>query len=127
MKLLLAAAVAGLMLFQVGCATILKGDMQPISVNSNVDDAEVYINGTKVGETPFIGQVKRTKTLSTLEVKKDGYKTKKIMLDTSVEPVFWVNIIMGGPLGSTTDYASESMWKYAPSTINLDLEPVKKK
>lgn len=127
MKLLLAAAVAGLMLFQVGCATILKGDMQPISVNSNVDDAEVYINGSKVGETPFIGQVKRTKTLSTLEVKKDGYKTKKIMLDTSVEPVFWVNLLSGGVFGSTTDYATESMWKYAPSTINLDLEPVKKK
>lgn len=126
MKLLLASAIAGLMLFQVGCATILKGDMQPLSVNSNVDGAEVYIDGSKVGETPFIGQVMRKKNASTLEVRKKGYVTKKVILDSSIEPVFWVNILSGGVFGSTTDYASESMWKYAPSTINLDLETKKK-
>ena len=60
-----------------------------------------------------------------LEVKKDGYKSKKMLLDTEVESVFWVNILSGGPFGSSTDYGTESMFKYAPNSINLDL--VKKK
>jgi hypothetical protein len=82
----------------------------------------VYINGEKVGQTPFMGKVKRSKAVAKLEVKKEGYQTKSVMLDSEIEPTFWVNIITGGVFGSTTDYVSESMWKYAPSTLNIDLE-----
>jgi hypothetical protein len=105
-----------------GCATILKDSTHPITVNSNVDDAEVLVNGTKIGETPFIGRIQRGKNPATLVVRKDGYRSKSVILDSEVEPVFWVNILSGGVLGSTTDYASENMWKYAPQTLNIDLE-----
>lgn len=124
--LLVAGIFAMVALFQTGCATIIKGDQQPLTVNSNVDGASVFLNGQKIGETPLITKVSRQKEGTTLEVRKDGYKTKRVLLDTKVESVFWVNILSGGVFGSTTDYASQDMFKYAPSTLNIDLVPVKK-
>ena len=121
MKLFAFAIVLAGFLGLQGCATILKGSTQPLSVNSNVDNADVVLNGAKIGQTPFTGIVKRSKTAATLEVRKEGYRPARVILDSEMEPVFFVNIISGGVFGSTTDYASESMWRYAPGTVNLDL------
>ena len=104
-----------------GCATIIKGKNQPLSVNSNVEGAEVYLNDTKIGVTPLTANVLRKKEAGVLLVRKEGYKDHKIIIDTTVEPVFWVNILSGGVLGSTTDFSSESMFKYAPSTFYVEL------
>ena len=108
--------------FLCGCATILKGSDQPINVNSNVKGASVYVNNQKVGNTPFTGTIKRQKE-QTLKVSKPGYETRTLMLDSSIEGVFWVNILTGGVFGSTTDWASGSMWKISPNTYNVDLKP----
>ncbi len=85
------------------------------------EGAEVYLDGKKVGITPLSITVPRRKDQSTILVQKEGYKDRQVVLDTTVEPVFFVNILSGGVFGSTTDFASESMFKYAPSTINVDL------
>ena len=104
-----------------GCASILKGSEQPVNINSNVDGAEVLVNGQLVGRTPFTGTIKRTSDIR-LTVQKDGYKSRTITLDTGIEPVFWVNIFIGGVFGSTTDFATGSMWKVSPNTYNVDLK-----
>ena len=104
-----------------GCASILKGSEQPVNINSNVDGAEVLVNGQLVGRTPFSGSIKRTSEVR-LTVQKDGYQSRTITLDTGIEPVFWVNIFIGGVFGSTTDLATGSMWKVSPNTYNVDLK-----
>ena len=104
-----------------GCASILKGSEQPVNINSNVDGAEVLVNGQLVGRTPFSGSIKRTSDVR-LTVQKDGYRSQTITLDTGVEPVFWVNVFVGGVFGSTTDFATGSMWKVSPNTYNVDLK-----
>ena len=106
--------------FLFGCATILKGSNQPLNVNSNVKGASVYVNNQKVGTTPFTGTIERKKEQH-LKVSKPGYETRTLMLDSSIESVFWVNILTGGVFGSTTDFASGSMWKISPNTYNVDL------
>lgn len=122
LKLIATTALLAVAALQTGCATIIKGDQQPLSVNSNVEGAELFLDGAKIGETPYIGTVERKKEMAILEVKKDGYSSKRVVLDSTIEPVFWVNIISGGVFGSTTDYVSESMFKFAPATLNVDLE-----
>ena len=111
------------LLFSTGCASILKGSKQSVNVNSNVDEAEVHVNGRLVGQTPFSGTIERASTVQ-LTVKKHGYKSRTITLDTGIEPVFWVNIFIGGVFGSTTDLATGSMWKVSPNTYNVDLKPI---
>jgi hypothetical protein len=103
-----------------GCATIVKGTNQTVSINSNVNGAEVIVNGERVGVTPFTGPIKR-KSGTTVTVQKLGYQTKTITLTTEIESVFWGNIIIGGVLGSTTDLATGAMYYYAPATLEVDL------
>jgi hypothetical protein len=103
-----------------GCSTLVNGSSQSVSINSNVSDAQVTWNGAPIGKTPLTTQVKRASSAQ-LTVSKDGYETKTITLDTSIEPIFWGNVIFGGFLGSTTDGANGNMYKYAPATIQIDL------
>ena len=104
-----------------GCATITQGRTQTVSINSNVSDAQITANGVVVGRTPFTGLIARSNS-TVVTVSKEGYVSKTITLDTSVETIFWGNIIIGGVVGSTTDLATGSMYKYAPATLQIDLE-----
>lgn len=118
---LLAPLLAVLVLAVTGCSTIINGKTQTVSINSNVRDADITVNGMTVGRTPYAGQIIRgDKTIVT--VSKEGYNSKTVTLSTEFEPVFWGNIIFGGVLGSTTDNATGSMYKYAPNTLQIDLE-----
>jgi hypothetical protein len=121
MKSIFIAASIAILFFISGCSSIVNGQAQTITINSNVSDAQVTVNGVIAGRTPFTGMVKRAGQ-TVVSVSKDGYVTKTITLDTSIEPIFWGNIIIGGVVGSTTDLATGSMYKYAPGTIQVDLE-----
>lgn len=114
-------ALIGFSAMVTSCATIVGGTSQTVSIDSNVKGAEVVVNGATVGQTPFAGSIKRGKSTS-VTIRKAGYRPKTIIMNTEVEPIFWGNIIVGGFLGSTTDLASEAMYKYTPASINVDLE-----
>lgn len=114
-----AAALAAVL--AAGCATIVKGAKQSITVSSNVDGAEVYLDGEKIGTTPYAGPVSKNK--GTLMVQKPGYKTTTVSLSKTLEPIFWGNIITGGTLGSITDFASGAAYQYAPASYQVDLKP----
>lgn len=103
----------------LSCATISKGTKQLITVNSNVVDADVYIDGIKVGVTPFTGEIKKAGKL--LELRKSGYKTYQLALTTNLEGMFWGNIITGGTLGSLTDFASGAAWAYSPASFQVEM------
>lgn len=109
----LAAALAG-------CASIVTGTQQTISVSSNVDGADVLLDGLKIGTTPFAGPVPKNKGM--LTVQKDGYRSQSVALSTTMEPIFWGNIIIGGTLGSITDFASGAAFQYAPASYQVELK-----
>ncbi len=116
-------SIACLGLFFAGCASIVGGTSQTVSINSNVKGANVIVNGANIGTTPYNGPLKRGKS-TTVTLQKDGYETKTITLNTEIESIFWGNIIIGGVLGSTTDLATGAMYKYAPATLQIDLDKV---
>lgn len=104
------------------CATIISGTEQTVSVDSNVKGAKVYFSGSFVGTTPYIGRLKKVKDPS-LMVSKEGYETKQQAVSTSIPVSFWGNILIGGFLGSTTDYASGAFFEISPSNFYVNLEP----
>lgn len=106
-----------------GCSTIVNGKSQSITIDSNVKGAEVLINQVVVGQTPFVGQAPRG-SAPQITVRKEGFESRTVVADTGFEPIFWGNIIIGGFLGSTTDAASGSMYKYSPASLNIELRPV---
>lgn len=107
-------SIVSVMLFS-GCATILGGGgSQNISVNSNKPMK------AKIAYTDGSG-VQYFTAPATLVVDR---KSKDIIIsseDGSFNPTtqksklngwFWGNIIIGGVIGSTTDFASGAAWKY---------------
>jgi hypothetical protein len=121
MKAAALRSAALLALFSVGgCASIVSGTTQVVTIDSNVRGAEVAVNGLPVGRTPYTGPIKRGST-TTVRVTGPGYQAKTITLSTEIEPIFWGNIILGGFFGSTTDAGTGAMYKYAPATYEIAL------
>ena len=115
--------IACFMLLQSGCATIIKGPKQLVTIDSNVRDADVLVGSETVGKTPFNGPIKRGSSTQ-VTVKKEGYYPRTVTLSTQTETAFWGNILIGGVLGSSTDSGTGAMHKYSPATIQIDLSAI---
>ena len=127
MKKFIALLFAGVLMS--GCATILDGRSQVLTVSSNVDGAEVILvtssgSETVIGKTPYVGPVKRIKN-GKLAVKKDGFKTIEIALTTDTNPYAFANLlsIYFSTTGTSTDYSTGALYKYAPESYMANLEP----
>jgi len=113
-SLLIAIPLASAIMFS-GCATILSGKKQNISITSNPSKKEVTI-GAQTVTTPTILSVDRSD--NDLIVRSNDCEGQQIVA-SEINPVFFVNILSGGAFGSTTDYASGAMWKY-DENVNLN-------
>lgn len=115
-----AGTAIALLLVAAACATVVSGTTQLMTVTSNVEGAVLYMDGERVGSTPFTGTVPKNK--DQLRVEADGYRSETVTLSKQLEPIFWGNIIIGGTLGSITDFASGAAYQYAPATYQVDLQ-----
>jgi hypothetical protein len=126
MKKLLALVSMGILLS--GCASIISGKTQVITVTSNTEGAEVSIVNLDnnqvfiLGNTPFTGASPRI-SKAKLVVKKEGFKTAEIALSSETNMVFLVNILSSGVFGTSTDYSTGALYKYSPNAFLANLEP----
>ncbi len=109
-KILLVAAAV---MTASGCATILTEDTHQMNVSSSKKDLQVEVDN-KIYTAPGIVDVKKENKNKILKVITPGCE-QTIALNKEVEPTFFVNILSGGAFGSTTDLASEKMWRYQDS------------
>lgn len=114
-----AAATLGL----TGCASIVDGNSQSVSLSSNPEGATVYLNGNAIGKTPVTITTKRKGSSQPLRFTKEGYKDVEVQLISTVNPWFFGNIVTGGLLGSTTDGLSGAAFKYEPGSYMVTLPP----
>jgi hypothetical protein len=119
------ASAAVLILLQ-GCALIVEGTDQTISLESNPSGAtcRFYREGMVIANvvTPGGVVVEKTKHDLTVECQKDGYQTAKANLDSEVEDWAWGNILLGGVIGWGIDSASGADNHY-PEYLNVTLVP----
>ncbi|TKB45601.1 PEGA domain-containing protein [Thalassotalea mangrovi] len=104
-----------------GCASIVDGSTQQVTIQSTPAGAEVLINGVSQGVTPLTIDVKRADNTS-LTVRKEGYTDQTITMTTKLNSTFWGNVIIGGLPGSTTDAATGASIEYAPGVHYFNLE-----
>lgn len=105
-----------------GCATIISGSTQIVSIDSNVQGATVNINGVEVGKTPFTGSIKRAKE-AVVTVSAPGYETHQQALSTGTNPMILGNVLFSYSTltSSTTDMMSGAGWEYSPNTYFINL------
>jgi hypothetical protein len=116
MKKLATFAVMASVVLMTGCASIMNEKTQQLNVSASNGKP---ISGTIDG-VPFAGpgivSVQRQKASKIVAVDTAGC-AKQTVLENTVDPKFFVNILGGGAFGSTTDYSTEKMWKYADNVV----------
>lgn len=107
----------GLFTLLAGCASILTDDTTAVNVGtSNGKEVPVKIDGV-VYNAPTVVHVKKSDKDKIITAPSNSGCAKQTVMKRKVEDAFWVNILSGGPLGSTTDYATDKMWTYEDSVV----------
>jgi len=88
-----AAIVTAMFLFNAGCATIMSGSTQVITINSTPKDASARIDGLQIS-TPGVINLKKGREY-TIMVEKPGYETAQVKLGRSFNPTYLLNILFG--------------------------------
>jgi hypothetical protein len=115
-----------LCLFLNGCASIVEGSSQQVSVKTidkGVDLNEAFCEmvnskGTYFVKTP--GSVKIDKANAPLEVKcsKEGYQPGLASVESFTKAMAFGNILFGGPIGAGIDMATGAAYIY-PNLITV--------
>ena len=124
MKKLLALPLLALL---AGCATIVEGTDQSITVSSNPSAAtcELRREGGQIGvvnPTPGTVWVEKSQNDIAVRCSKEGYRDGTGVLISSFEGWTAGNIILGGVVGLAVDAGSGAMNSY-PSSILVTLPP----
>ena len=120
---MLALALLPLLLFLFeGCASIMTGTSQEMTFQSSPEEVTVTVTGRILGKTPMTSRIDK-KSGQVVIFSKDGYKPVTMQLETSLNPWFWGNILLGGVIGSTTDSINGAVDEYSPSQYFVTLTP----
>jgi hypothetical protein len=122
MKLLLKSIItisfASALLLLTGCATVLKGTDQVLTVTSDPDGATVRIDGKPVGVTPLSTKVKKN-SVDSIMIEREGYRTETMPLEKKFDGVTLLSIFWD--LG-TTDFITGAAYEYQPSSYYFKMK-----
>lgn len=124
MKIFAVAAVAALGVAVSGCATIVDGTHQSVSVNTTpVQDSQCTLTnsqGTWYLKSPGSVEVHKTKTDLHIICSHDGYQPGEMVAVSKFGGATFGNIVAGGLIGAGVDAASGANYYYdSPITVPL--------
>ena len=103
-----------------GCDTVFSGTQQNVTVNTNVPDAKVYVNGMPMCSTPCAIDLNRSNSNVNIILKKDGYNDTVFVLKSQWNPITLVNLTF--VYSWTTDFVSGGVWKYSPDAVYVEMD-----
>ncbi len=123
-KALILVSVAGIALVLSGCATIVSGTKQTVTVNSTpqatvtitADSGQQYYSG----KTPTTIRLPRSHTY-TVKISLSGYQTQTMIIDHSINPWLFGNLFLALIWG-VLDAVDGAMWNLEPSQVNATLD-----
>ena|SRR5438067_136431 len=127
MKLMRLAAVAATGIALSGCATIISGTSENISVNTPpTTGASCTLSngeGTWNVVSPGVARVERAGHDMGVHCSKPGFQDGTANLVSGFEPWALGNIIFGGVIGIVVDIADGAVHKY-PRSVDVPMQPV---
>ncbi|QDU34865.1 PEGA domain protein [Poriferisphaera corsica] len=110
---------AAILLLQTGCATIISGTTQDITISTEPSGAILNVNGMTL-ESPATVTLSR-KNNHVVEVTKPGYQTTQVNIEKGLNGWVFGNIVFGGIIGGVVDIATGSINNLNPGDIHLNL------
>ncbi|HOV94009.1 MAG TPA: PEGA domain-containing protein [Spirochaetales bacterium] len=120
-RTLMAIISSILVLVLLGCATIIKGDKEPVYLSSKPDSAEVYVNGVFAGITPIRLNL-TSKGTYTIEFRKEGYRSKVVQIDNQIGAGWIVLDALVGLVPILVDAITGSWYDLTTNNVNAVLE-----
>jgi hypothetical protein len=105
-----------------GCATIMQGSTQQITVGSSPSGATVVVNGFQRLKTPAVVELSR-KEPHRLEISMEGYHTETVEIRNVSSSMPMGNIIAGGLIGFAIDHSSGAAFRLVPEVVQVSLRP----
>ena len=116
MKKILAMSVVASTLAMTGCASILNEKTQAVNVSaSNGKEIAGTVDGVQF-KGPGVVNLTRENKNKVFLVTTEGC-AKETVAEKGVDGKFFINILTGGTLGSSTDYSTEKMWRYSENVV----------
>lgn len=109
-------------LLLTACGTIFSGSTQQLTFDSNVKNINIYANGALVcTTTPCTVDIDRGSSALIVMAKARGYEDAVSQIKSKINTVSWWNLL--SPYSWTTDFATDSMWKYNRSGVYINMRP----
>ncbi len=118
----------GTCLLLAGCATIISGRSQEMTINTSPQGAQCDIVRAGKGDliarvvTPQTITIRKSKYDLRITCRKPGYQETVHFVKSEIEDATWGNIILGGGVGWAIDSAGGADNKY-PRYVNISLPP----
>jgi hypothetical protein len=106
----------------MGCATLIHGPSQEITVESTPAEAQVEVDGRAVGETPLTTVLKRNRTYS-ISIYHDGYERHRTTLRPGRSIWTAVNALNLFVPGLLVDASTGAFHALKPAAISAELTP----
>ncbi|MCH8245992.1 MAG: PEGA domain-containing protein [Bacteroidetes bacterium] len=103
-----------------GCATIMHGTTQDVSISSQPTGATITIDGQTYGTTPVVADLKR-KDKHMIRIELEGYEPYEIGLGRKTSGWVWGNIVFGGLIGLAVDAITGGLYKISPDQVEANL------
>lgn len=118
-RCLLILASVGMM----GCATLIHGSSQTVTVESTPPGAQVEVDGRSVGETPMTTVLERDREYA-LSIYHDGYERHRTTLRPGRSIWAAVNALNFFVPGLLVDASTGALHALEPSAVTAELVPV---
>lgn len=109
-----------LAMLPVGCASVVSGTSQKISVDSIPQGALVTIDGQALGKTPLVTKVSRKKNHE-IWLKREGYEEESRVTYKGNNNMVLGNILIGGLIGLAIDYSTGAAYSVDPDQFVVRL------
>jgi PEGA domain len=103
------------------CASVINGKFQTVKVNSNPPGATAIADGKMSQLTPCAFELRREES-HVVEVKLEGHKTYRILVESSEGGAIFGNILLGGIIGAVVDSGTGASKVLDPDDINVEME-----
>ena len=104
-----------------GCATLFNGSPQRVTYGSAPSGAQVFVNGSLMGTTPFELNMKKDRSY-TLEFRKEGFQSKTVVINSNVGAGWIILDILGGLVPIVVDAATGAWHNLDQDNVNAALE-----
>ena len=99
-----------------GCASIINGTRQIITLSSTPEGAEIFENGYSIGTTPTQLRFKRGED-HLLTFRLEGYEDVRVTLEKELDPIVFLNLT--SILGYAIDFSNGAAYKLDPSIVDV--------